>query len=128
LWTKLVNIGTFNPMTTVYGITNCTTVQKARKWLDVNGVEYVFHDYKKSGIDTAHLERWCNEFGWEQVLNRSGMMWRKADPVLKSLVVDTKSSIEFMIQVPTSIKRPIIEYNSKLIRGFDIPAYTTFFL
>ena len=30
-----------------YGIPNCDTVKKARKWLDGQEIPYVFHDYKK---------------------------------------------------------------------------------
>jgi arsenate reductase (glutaredoxin) len=115
-------------MTTVYGITNCTTVQKARTWLDSNNIQYNFHDYKKMGIDAMHLQYWCDKLGWEKVLNRSGMMWRKASEVDKIKVVDTKSAIEFMLSVPTAIKRPIIEIDGKLILGFDKIDYSTMFL
>ena len=31
-------------MTKLYGIPNCDTMKKARKWLADNGVEYEFHD------------------------------------------------------------------------------------
>lgn len=111
-------------MITVYGITNCETVKKSRTWLETHGVEYIFHDYKKLGIDRKHLEIWCTKLGWEQVLNRSGMMWRKASESDKASVVDQDSAIEFMIQVPTSIKRPIIETDDSLLRGFDPVEYT----
>lgn len=115
-------------MTTIYGIANCTTVQKARKWLESDNIEYTFHDYKKLGIDEKHLKSWCKVLGWEQVLNRSGMMWRKASETEKAKVVDTQSAIDFMIQVPTSIKRPIIDIDGKLLRGFDADEYTEVFL
>lgn len=107
-------------MITVYGITNCTTVQKARNWLEKNGVRYNFHDYKKLGIDVAHLQKWCKKFGWDKVLNMQGQMWRKASDEDKTKVVDEKSAIELMIRVPNSIKRPIVELeNGELLRGFD---------
>ncbi len=35
----------------LYGIPNCDTVKKARKWLDAHGADYAFHDYKKEGAD-----------------------------------------------------------------------------
>ena len=57
---------------TLYGIPNCDTVKKARMWLGERGVAYAFHDYKKAGIDRTSLERWCDEHGWEVVLNRAG--------------------------------------------------------
>lgn len=107
-------------MITVFGITNCSTVQKARNWLEENKIEYNFHDYKKVGIDEKHLKSWINKFGWEKVLNMQGMMWRKASEEEKAKVIDEKTAIEFMIRVPNSIKRPIIELeNGEILRGFD---------
>jgi arsenate reductase-like glutaredoxin family protein len=35
---------------TLSGIPNCDTVKKARTWLTEQGIDYVFHDYKKEGI------------------------------------------------------------------------------
>jgi arsenate reductase (glutaredoxin) len=105
-------------MTTIYGIKNCQTVQKAIKFLDENNIEYTFHDYKKQGIDVEHLESWCSELGWQKVLNRSGMMWRKASENDKAKVVDQQSAIEFMLQTPTSIKRPILKTEKGLLIGF----------
>ena len=65
---------------TLYGIRNCDTVKKARAWLDQRGVEYRFHDYKAAGLEMAKLRRWCDEVGWETLLNRSGTTFRKLDP------------------------------------------------
>lgn len=107
-------------MITLYGITNCTRVIKARNWLEENKIEYNFHDYKKLGIDDKHLKIWCAEFGWEKVLNMQGQMWRKASEEEKVKVVDENSAIEFMIRVPNSIKRPIVEMeNGEILRGFN---------
>lgn len=105
-------------MTTIYGIKNCSTVQKAIKFLDDKKIQYTFHDYKKQGIDIENLEKWCEKLGWQKVLNRSGMMWRKADEETKSKVVDKETAIEFMLLVPTSIKRPILESEKGLLIGF----------
>jgi len=110
-------------MTTVYGIANCSTVQKARLWLGENGVSYEFHDYKKLGVDRSSLVIWCEKFGWEKVLNRSGMMWRKASGEDKQKVVDTGSAIEFMLKIPTAIKRPVIEFENDFLIGFNIDEY-----
>ena len=37
-------------MTTLYGIKNCDTIKKARRWLDEHQVEYRFHDYRVDGL------------------------------------------------------------------------------
>jgi len=40
-------------MIMLYGIPNCDSMKKARKWLAEHDVAYDFHDYKKLGIDEA---------------------------------------------------------------------------
>ena len=62
---------------TIYGIKNCDTMKKARAWLDKHGVAYEFHDYKTAGIERGQLEGWAREAGWETLLNRAGMTFRK---------------------------------------------------
>ena len=49
---------------TLYGIKNCDTMKKAFGWLDEQGVDYAFHDYKKAGVTRDALERWCDAAGW----------------------------------------------------------------
>ena len=110
-------------MIKVYGIINCTTVQKTRKWLESHNVEYQFHDYKKLGIDRDTLQRWCQEFGWQKILNRSGMMWRKTLESEKVKVIDATSAINFIMKTPTSIKRPILEYHGGVLLGFEESEY-----
>ena len=65
---------------TVYGIPNCDTVKKARTWLSEQGIEHVFHDFKKQGLPEKNLDSWLKEAGWESVLNRKGTSWRKLTP------------------------------------------------
>ena len=59
-------------MIRLYGIPNCDTMKKARRWLDEHGVAYDFHDYKKQGLDEALLRAWVAELGWERLANRQG--------------------------------------------------------
>ena len=56
----------------LYGIPNCDTVKKARVWLDAQGREYAFHDYKKEGADPARLAAWIAAAGLDAVVNRKG--------------------------------------------------------
>lgn len=61
-------------MITMYGIPNCDTIKKARKWLDNNQIDYRFHDYRKDGLDKALLTRWASELGWETLLNKLSLI------------------------------------------------------
>ena len=48
-------------MLTLYGIPNCNTVKKARAWLDSNGIDYTFHDFKKNGVSQPLLDAWLQQ-------------------------------------------------------------------
>ena len=50
-------------MTVLYGIKNCDTVRKARRWLDDHGVAYRFHDFRSDGLDDRRLARWTKQVG-----------------------------------------------------------------
>ena len=113
-------------MTTLYGIPNCDTMKKARKWLADNGVEYEFHDYKKLGIEKKKLDEWIKAVGWETLLNRRGMMWRKVPDDVKASI-DEKSAIGLMLETPSIIKRPVLEANGKVTVGFKAESYQELF-
>ena len=64
-------------MTTLYGIKNCDTIRKARRWLKENGVDYTFHDVREDGISESLLNAWMKTLDWELLLNRRGTTWRQ---------------------------------------------------
>ena len=97
----------------IYGIPNCNTVKKARVWLEENGFNPEFHDFKKKGITAAKLNEWCEVFGWELVLNKKGTTWRNLSPELQSSVKDQKSAVALLLQNTSAIKRPIVEVEGK---------------
>lgn len=109
-------------MITMYGIPNCDTVKKARTWLDQNGVAYVFHDYKKAGIDQARLEAWVEDLGWETVLNRSGTTFR-ALPEADKAGLDADKAVALMLAQPSMIKRPMLDLGGRRIAGFKPDVY-----
>lgn len=111
---------------TLYGIPNCDTVKKARTWLDAQAIPFVFHDYKKSGIDRASLERWCDDLGWELVLNKAGTTFRALPPEDKTDLTRDKA-IGLMLAHPSMIKRPVVEGKGVLIVGFKPDLWATTF-
>ncbi len=113
-------------MVKIYGIPNCDTMKKARQWLAVHGVDYEFHDYKKEGVDEKRLRRWVKLVGWESLLNRRGMMWRKLDEAVKANI-DEASAIRLMLETPSIIKRPVLELGDTLHLGFKEAQYAELF-
>ena len=108
---------------TVYGIPNCDTVKKARTWLSEQGIEHVFHDFKKQGLPEKNLDTWLKELGWEAVLNRKGTSWRKLSPEEQLGVVSGATARPFLMANPSLVKRPVIEWQSskgvKISVGFQ---------
>jgi arsenate reductase (glutaredoxin) len=111
-------------MILVYGISNCDTVKKARTWLDQAGVTYQFHDFKKMGVPPASLDQWIAQVGWEKLVNRQGMMWRKLDDAAKAAVVDAAAARALMMATPSVIKRPVVEARSQVLVGFDAAVWS----
>ncbi|MDY0105781.1 MAG: ArsC family reductase [Giesbergeria sp.] len=116
------------PDITLYGITNCDTVKKARAWLTAQGLEYRFHDFKKLGVPPAPLALWLEQAGWEKLLNRQGTTWRKLDAATQAAVHDAASARSLMLEQPSIIKRPVVEWRHegavRVTVGFDAPQWS----
>ena len=106
----------------LYGIKACDTMKKARTWLDEQGIAYQFHDYKTAGIDRGNLQKWCDEHGWETILNRAGTTFRKLDDAQKS-DLDQARAIDLMLAQPSMIKRPVLDLGNRTLVGFKPDLY-----
>jgi len=112
-------------MTTLYGIKNCDTVKKARRWLDDHDIDYRFHDFRVDGVNDKQLARWTKLLGWETLLNRRGTTWRGLDETRRSQISDARSAIEAMCAQPALIKRPVLEIDNTVHVGFKPEDYAT---
>lgn len=92
---------------TLYGIPNCDTVKKARRWLDARGVAYRFHDWRKDGVDTTLLAALEQAVGWERLLNRAGTTFR-ALPDADKANLDAAKALALMTAHPAMIRRPVL--------------------
>jgi Spx/MgsR family transcriptional regulator len=105
-------------MNIMYGITNCDTIKKARKWLEENDINYEFHDYRKQGINPVQLRSWVSEIGWEKLLNKRSTTWRNLPDETRQNI-DKTLAILVMEDNPTIIKRPVLETANGLLVGFS---------
>jgi len=114
-----MNARTSAPTIVLYGIPNCGTVKKARAFLDERGIVYRFHDFKKAGVPGDNLQRWMQAAGWEKVLNRQGMTWRKTAPADQAAVTGPASAAAYLTAQPGAIKRPVVEWpGGRITVGF----------
>ncbi|MCL6271548.1 ArsC family reductase [Sansalvadorimonas sp. 2012CJ34-2] len=105
-------------MITIFGIQNCDTMKKARRWLDNNNLEYAFHDYRKDGVDRGWLKARIDELGWEWLVNRRGTTWRKLSEDVRN-TMDAASAIEILLEQPGMIKRPLLDTGDHYLLGFS---------
>ncbi len=113
-------------MVDMYGIPNCDTIKKARKWLDNHHVDYVFHNYKKEGVDESLLRQWCEQVGWEVLLNKRGTTWRKL-PDCEKERLDESKVVALLVSNPSMIKRPVLSIHGNIQVGFSESAYQALF-
>lgn len=112
-------------MVVVYGIKNCDSVKKALKFLNEHNINYTFVDLKTSPVDIQKLTQWVQKVDLSILLNTKGTTYRTLN--LKSLDLDDARKLEWMSKENLLIKRPVIEYNSNVIVGFDLSNYEGIF-
>jgi arsenate reductase len=108
----------------LYGIANCTTVKKARIWLDNHGVAYEFYDFKKQGVTESLLSGWLKQVGWQKLLKKTGPTWGQLPDAVKNSIKDEASALALMLAKPNVIKRPVLERKGKVLAtGFNNTDY-----
>jgi arsenate reductase len=107
---------------TLYGIKNCDTVRKARRWLEHEGIAHHFHDMREQGLTQAELARWCQAVGWEALLNRRSATWRALPDAAKA-GLDGALASDLMLGNPTLIRRPVLESDEGILVGFSETDY-----
>lgn len=110
----------------MYGIKNCDTIKKAKKWLNEHDVQFTFHDYRKDGLSEGLLSSLESTLGWEALLNKRGTTWRKLPEEIKDSI-NRESAMAIMLENPAIIKRPILNTAKSLELGFSDTTYQQLF-
>ena len=113
-------------MTTLYGIRNCDTTRKARRWLDAHGVDYRFHDVREDGLSRETVARWLDELGWETLVNKRSTTWKGLDPAVKDNM-NNSTALDIIVDQPTLFKRPLLDIGHERHCGFSAARYQEIF-
>jgi len=111
---------------TLYGISSCDTIRKAKTWLKNQQIEFEYHDYRKQGLEQKLLESMISVLGWEAMLNRRGTTWRALPDTVKEQI-DQASAMRVMLDNPAIIKRPLLATANQLHLGFSDRQYQEIF-
>ncbi|WP_027328817.1 ArsC family reductase [Marinimicrobium agarilyticum] len=106
---------------TLYGIKNCDTVKKARRWLDDNGIPYHFHDVRTDGLDAARVDAWLQELGLD-LINRRSTSWKALDEQTRD-ALNVDNARDVILAQPTLIKRPLLDAGGVRHVGFKPAEY-----
>ena len=112
--------------TVAYGIKNCDTIKKMKKWLEAEKIEYRFHDYRADGLDQAMLEAFEALLGWEAMVNKRGTTYRQLSDEQKA-GLNRETAIKLMLEFPAMIKRPLLVHNQTCYLGFKPAQYQDIF-
>ena len=104
----------------IYGIKNCNTMKKTFDFLESEGIEYEFVDYKKQAPSAALLVKFADKVGFKSLINKRGTTYRKLDDADKEKLESEKSALAVLTEKSSMIKRPIVEFpNGDLVLGFE---------
>lgn len=113
----------------LYGIKNCDTIKKARRWLEEQGVAYQFHDYRVDGLSEQQLRSFVERLGWGPLLNTRGTTWRKLDDAQRNACDNADAAIALMLAQPAMVKRPLLDDGKgHALLGFSADGYQQFIL
>ena len=113
-------------MVILYGIKNCDSVKKARAWLTEHNVQFKFHDFRSDGLTDSIIDNWLKRTEWELLLNRRGITWRHLDASVKE-AINPANIIDVLLEYPTLIKRPVLNYEEIVTIGFNSDIYEAIF-
>lgn len=105
---------------TLYGLPNCDTCRKARKWLDAAGIDYCFIDYRAEPVPATRLKQWVQQLGgWDKLINKSSTSWHQLDDTQKDAASNTQWT-QLIAGHPTLVRRPVVEAdNDSVSVGFS---------
>lgn len=109
-------------MTTLYGIKNCDTVKKAKKWLEQNDIQYTFHDVRVDGLTPELLNTFIDMSALSLLLNKRSTTFRNLSDDIKNNLTD-EVIVTTILEQPTLLKRPLLLHKEQLIIGFKDTNY-----
>ena len=98
----------------------CTTCQKARKWLDANGVDYEERHIGDNNPGAEELKAWQGRSGLplKRFFNTSGMQYREMHLKDKLPTMGEEEQLALLASDGMLVKRPILVGDDFVKVGF----------
>ena len=108
-------------MVTVYGIKNCSSVQKAVRFCKNNNIEYKLVDFREEPLDKSKIRYFASKADINTLFNNRGQKYK--DLNLKELNLNDEEKLQWLIRENMLLKRPVVEYDNNILVGFDEKSY-----
>lgn len=94
----------------LYGLSKCSTCQKAISWLDEHKIRHSFSDVKETPVTKDQVAAWAKALGgWEKMINKAGYTWRGLPPERTANLTEAQA-VALAVENPSLIRRPLIEH------------------
>jgi len=93
--------------------------------MQANDLTYAFVDFKETHIDAEKIAYWTSKAPIEKLFNTRSTTYRTLK--LKALNLDDAEKEAWLVKENILLKRPVIEYDDKLIVAFDEAEYDRIF-
>lgn len=98
----------------------CTTCQKARKWLDDNGVVYENRHIKEENPTYEELKEWYERSGMplKKFFNTSGLLYKELQLKDRLTEMSEEEQLRLLATDGMLVKRPLIVTEECILTGF----------
>lgn len=98
----------------------CTTCQKAKKWLDDNGIEVATRHIKEENPSYDELKEWYEKSGLplKKFFNTSGLLYKSMQLKDKLPTMSEDEQLKLLASDGMLVKRPIIINGDMILTGF----------
>ncbi len=98
----------------------CTTCQKAKKWLDDNGIEAETRHIKEENPSYDELKEWYEKSGLplKKFFNTSGLLYKSMQLKDKLPTMSEEEQLKLLASDGMLVKRPIIVNGDTILTGF----------
>lgn len=98
----------------------CSTCQKAKKWLDAQGITYTDRHIKEQNPTYEELKQWHRRSGapLKKFFNTSGLLYKSMNLKEKLLTMTEEEQLQLLASNGMLVKRPLIVTEDAVLVGF----------
>lgn len=98
----------------------CTTCQKAKKWLDANGISYEDRHIKENNPTYEELKAWHQRSGLplKRFFNTSGLLYKSMNLKEKLPTMSEEEQLRLLATDGMLVKRPLVVKGNTVLTGF----------